>query len=339
MKIAHISSAWIRTPPEKYGGVEVVASGLTEQLVALGHDVTLFATGDSVTQASLWSWYDRPTGSDGSFSPGSEFIQMIEAVKYISRSNFDIVHNHLFSFGCALVGLLPVPTVTTFHRKINTIADLIEYYNKSSVPFVSVSKYQQTLMPQLKWVGNVYNAIKVADFPFEEKKDDYLLFLGSIQEGKGTHLAIAAAKALGHRLIIAGPKHFPRYYAQIAPEIDGQMIEYVGEVNFAQKVELYKKARALLMPINMEESFGMVLIEALACGTPVIAFDRCAASEIVADKEVGFLVKDVDEMVGAIKKIEQISPNDCRKHVERYFDVSVMAQRYIEIYQQMIQSF
>lgn len=343
MKIAHIAPCWGRTPPTMYGGTEAIVSLLTEQLVHLGNDVTLCATGDSITSGKLWSWFMSPTSG---YQFTDEIVHAVKAYNFITENNFDIVHNHTYYVGEALLSLSSVPSLTTFHGAYYSQGVDFHKAFSSTHSYVSISRQQQRLMPQLNWVGNVYNALKVEEFPFEKEKDDYLLFVGNITPWKGPHVAVQVAKLLGRRLKIAGPiqqiqSNAPRdaqsyYEEEIALYVDGTSIEYVGEVNFAQKIELYRYATALLVPIDWEEPFGLVMIEALACGTPVVAYARGAAPEIIDQGCVGFVVHNVDEMVEAVKNIKQISAWACREHVQQHFDAKVMTEQYISIYQRII---
>jgi len=333
MRIAQISTPLARTPPIGYGGTEAIVSYLTEELVALGHDVTLFATGDSVTKAQLWPWDETPVD----YMPPRVISNVIDEVVYtlraakacafIAEESFDIVHNHFI--GPGLLNMLSVPSITTTHILLEP-----EYYRiyAHSHRYVSITHSQRMLAPDLNWVGTVYHGIRVEDFPFDADKDDYLLFIGAINALKCPHIAIQVAQALGMRLKIAGPVLDPVYYQKIAPFIDGHQIEYVGEANFAQKTALYKSAFALLFPLNWEEPFGLVAIEALACGTPVIAFTRGATSETIADGQVGFLVNTVDEMIAAVEKVKSISPHECRNYVKSKFNTRLMARNYIDVY-------
>lgn len=333
MRIAQISTAWLRTPPEKYGAAEQVVSCLTEQLIDLGHEVTLFATGDSTTTGQLWSWYDTPTQSSELID---ELLHVIKAYEYISRSHFDIVHNHTYTVGPALLSLSNSPSITTLHSPRNRKR---MYYNLAFAnehSYVSISQNQQKSMPEINWVGNVYNAINIDDYVLNKEKDDYLLFIGKIAPWKGTHIAIQIARSLGRRLKIAGPPWSPYFEEEIAPSLDDSLIEYVGEVNLAQKVSLYQHAAALLFPIQWEEPFGMVMIEAMACGTPVIAFRRGATSEIVLDGRVGFIVDTIEEMSDATKKLKQIAPQVCRDYVVSHFNARRMAEQYVDIYQKIL---
>jgi glycosyltransferase involved in cell wall biosynthesis len=333
MKIAQISTSWLRTPPEKYGGTEQVVGCLTEQLISLGHDVTLFATGDSITTGKLWSWYDTPTHN---FELVDELLHVSKAYAHISRSDFDIIHNHTYTVGPALFSLFDHPNLTTLHYPRSRRR---MYYNLAFAKencYVSISQNQQKSMPEINWVGNVHNAINIDDYQFREEKDDYLLFIGKVAPWKGAHIAIQVAKFLGRRLKVAGPTWATYFEEEIAPQVDDSLIEYVGEVGLEQKVSLYQRAAAVLVPMQWEEPFGMVMIEALACGTPVIAFRRGAAPEIVTDGEVGFIVDTAEEMSAATRKLKLISPHACREHAVKHFNARLMAERYVDIYQRVL---
>lgn len=340
MKIAQISTCWARTPPTGgYGGIEWIASYLTERLVTMGHDVTLFSTSDSATKARLWSLYDTPRVLSDEVVHIDEIMHVGKAYEYILKSDFDVIHNHNCNMGPILLCASDTPCLTTFHNGLDPLALVLHKSLSKRHNYVSVSRRQRNIASDIQWMSTVYNGINVADFPFEAQKDDYFLFIGGINPSKGPHLAAQAAKALGLRLKIAGPiaPAGRAYYDQeIAPLVDGKRIEYVGEANFAQKVELYRRAAALLVPINWEEPFGLVMIEALACGTPVIAFPKGAAPEIILHGQVGFLVNDMLDMATAIKHIERISPHACREHVELHFSDQLMTERYLKLYERLI---
>jgi glycosyltransferase involved in cell wall biosynthesis len=335
MKIAQISTALRSTPPAKYGAVEALVSYLTEELVAQGHEVTLFATGDSVTKARLWSLNDAPESCDASHPSAKMMnelagaVRLVDACHYIAQSRFDIVHNH-HALGPHVLDLLHTPALTTAH----TLPASYRIFPKNH-PLVSITLRQQELEPGLNWIDNVYYGLRLEDFPFKAAKDDYLLFIGAIAPRKGTHTAIHVARELRMRLKIAGPIADPTYYARLASLIDGELIEYVGEADFAQKTALYKHASALLFPIAWEEPFGLVLIEALACGTPVIAFARGSVPEIIVDGEVGFAVNTLEEMIASVEKVRNISPQQCRDYIASRFDVRIMARRYLHIYERL----
>jgi glycosyltransferase involved in cell wall biosynthesis len=315
-----------------------VVSSLTEQLVALGCDVTLCATGDSITQANLWSWFETPQAD---YQLRDEIVHVAKAYDYLRAADFDLVHNHTYHMGPALLSLSKMPSVTTYHGAYHPADTAFQAAFSPAHRYVSLSRRQQQLLPQLNWIGTVYNAVNPSEFPFEADKEEYLLFVGALLPWKGPHLAIQAAKALKYPLKIVGPVQqedlaMTYYEQEIAPQVDGHLIDYLGEVSFAQKVSLYQHAKALLVPLLWEEPFGMIMIEALACGTPVIAFARGAAPEILIHGRVGYLVKDVNEMILAVERLKYLSPYACREHVERHFDHRCMAQRYLEVYRQVI---
>jgi glycosyltransferase involved in cell wall biosynthesis len=335
MRIAQISTCYHRTPPAGVGGIEWLVSYLTEELVAMGHEVTLFATGDSVTRAGLWSLYETPTGA---YDWADEIEHAAGACEYIAEREFDIVHNHLFSLGLAPLYLCGAPSITTMHIGPHQVWSTVHKAVSKRLQFVSISRKQKERELKLNWIGTVHNGLNVDDFPYDEKKEDYLLFMGRINREKGPHLAIQAARKAGRRLKLAGPIDLPITYfeEQIAPMIDGTSVEYVGEVDFDQKVDLYRRATALVAPTTAEESFGMVFVEAMSCGTPVITFAIGAAPEIILHGETGYLVTDMAEFVDAIRKLDRISAQACREHVERTFSSRVMAQRYMEIYEKVL---
>lgn len=340
MRIAQISTCWRRTPPEGSGGIENVVSTLTEQLVALGHDVTLFATGDSRTSARLWSCFDKPKRFDGW---ADEIEHVGKAYRHIAEGGFDVVHNHNFGLGLVSLYLSDVPCVTTIHIRPTQIWPVLHKIVARRHHFVSVSQSQQAFDPKPNWVASVHNGINVDDFPYGEEKDDYLLYIGRINAEKSPHLAILAATQAKRRLKLAGSIDVPlgqtssEYFdRQIAPYVDGEMVEYLGEVGFEQKAELYKSAAAVLFPTQIDEPFGMVLVEALACGTPVIAFPRGAATEIVKHGEVGFLVGSPEEFLRAVGQVGRISPAQCREYAKANFDARLMAERYVSVYEKVL---
>jgi glycosyltransferase involved in cell wall biosynthesis len=233
-----------------------------------------------------------------------------------------------------------VPMLSTMHCLITTDTKFIwdrypGYYN-------TISMSQRRNMPPLAnghFVGVVYNAIDVRSFPYDERKDDYLLFLSRISVDKMPHLAVEVARRTGHRLIIAGKvdrvdEHY--FNTVLAPLIDGKQVQFMGEADARLKRELYRKAHCLVLPLCWEEPFGLVMIEAMACGTPVVSFGRGSVPEVVVDGETGYIVNDVDEMVDAVRRVDRISPRRCRRHVEDNFDAPIMANRYLQAYQRII---
>lgn len=335
MRIAQISPMCFDTPPKDggYGGTEWVVGLLTAHLVEQGHDVVLFATGTSKTPANLQYWFEEPIAQG--FHINHEILHVTKAYEYIRSHDFDIVHNHTYSMGPALLSLVDCPSLTTVHLTTEQVGEF--YSALPSHRFAAISERQRQIAPEVNWAGMVYNGIRVADFASAAPKEDYLLFLSTLVPWKGPQVAIRIAKRLGRRLKIAGPIYDQAWFDQeIAPHIDGEMIEYHGPVNFQQKVALYTGAAAFLFPIDWEEPFGLVMIESLACGTPVIAFACGAAPEVIPTGEVGWIVKNEDEMAAAVEQVESIAPETCRAHVATHFSSQLMTQRYIRLYEEIM---
>jgi glycosyltransferase involved in cell wall biosynthesis len=339
MRILQIAPLAERVPPLLYGGTEAVVSLLADGLVRAGHEVVLWASGDSCTLAELRSVYLHGLRLDPAvIDPHPyEWVHAVEAMK--DAQDFDIIHNHDGERVMALAGLVDVPMLTTIHCPVNPDTKFV--WERYRGFFNTISQAELAATPPLegpRFVGVVYNAVDVASFPFRADKEDYLLFIGKVGLEKGTHLAVEVARRLGMRLIIAGKvEGWDRPYFQetIEPYIDGKQIQFLGEVGH-EKRELYANARCLLVPICWEEPFGLVMPEAMACGTPVIAFNRGSAPELVVDGETGYIVRDVDEMAKAVGRLDRLDPYRCRQHVEDNFDAPIMVQRYLEVYQDIL---
>ena len=340
MKILQVAPLWERVPPPGYGGTEAVVSVLTDALVRAGHDVTLWASGDSLTLAELRSVYPRSLRTAKGVKDGTPYDWVHVTAAVADGEEFDIIHNHAGEPVMALAGLVNVPMLTTMHCLITSDTRIVwqhysGYYN-------TVSRAQFSTVPPLErpqHAGVVCNAVDVASFPFSTQKDDYLLCLNRVAPEKGTHLAIEAARRAGRKLIIAGKvDHVDRdyYEAAVKPRVDGRDVMFLGEADQRTKRELYARAACVLMPICWEEPFGLVMVEAMACGTPVIAFARGAAPELIVDGETGFVVRDVDSMVEALWKIDAIEPIRCRQHVEANFDIPVMVEGYLRRYREIV---
>ncbi len=336
MRIAQISTPHERTPPERYGGTERIVFLLTEKLRAWGHEVTLFATGDSQTTADLHAFFPhaiRPYDLRG---------ELIHAVEMLKRADeFDIIHNHL-------EGVLPFsqfikrPLVTTIHGLSHTYPYFLPYFNYfRDGNYVALSQYHRNSFPQLRHVWVVNNSLQPEEFPFLDQKEDFLLFIGYFSPHKGADIAIDIARRSGQKLmIIAKPPHpgLQEYYeSKIAPFIDGEQICYLGEMGEERK-DFISRAKCLLFPTRGDEPFGLVLIEAMACGTPVVAYNDAAVPEIVLDGITGFVVNDFEGMIKAIDDVGRIDPQSCRQHVIRNFNIDLMVERYLEVYQQIIKN-
>jgi glycosyltransferase involved in cell wall biosynthesis len=327
----------IGTPPAD-GGPAAIVSLLTEELVKLGHDVTLFAAGDSQTTAKLRAIVPAALRSNPTIEDPNPYEWTNAVLAIRQAGQFDIIHNHAGEIPMLLSNLTQTPMLTTCHGPLipdrNVMWDNYQgYYN-------TISKSAKLCMPDRHYLGVVYNAIDVHSFPFCQEKEDYLLFLSRMSEQKGPHRAIEVARRLGRKLILAwkiDPYWDGDFFERVVmPEIDGRQIIFVGEANASQKRELYRKAACLLLPITWDEPFGLVMVEAMACGTPVIAFNRGSVQEVIAHGKTGFIVEDVDEMAEQVTKLDNIDSRDCRDHVLANFHAERMVQDYLAMYRNVL---
>lgn len=337
MRIGMISPLEFRLPPIAYGGTEQVVSLLTEELIRRGHSVTLFAAGDSITNAELvpGSPYGlRDTDRD------KNVLNMLNVVACMGRAeDFDVIHNHVPLEGMPLAGLVETPVLTTFHGGF--AGDWITLYNKYEGWYNTISRSAASLLElHERFVGVIYNAIDVDSYPFRTgAHEDFALFLSRISHEKGPDIAIEVARRVGCRLVIAGNVDEPDrkfFESRVMPHVDGDQIQYVGEADAEMKRDLYSRARLLLAPITWEEPFGLFLAEAMACGTPVIAFNRGAVPEVIEDGVTGYIVEDVEAMVDATQRIDRIDPARCRQRVQDRFNVARMADDYQAAYGEII---
>jgi glycosyltransferase involved in cell wall biosynthesis len=358
MKIAHIAPPWIAIPPKNYGGTEIVIYNLVEEQVAQGHDVTLLAPGDAKTSARLVSFFPQSLIDSGVPWQGhlKGYYHLHKSMDYIKEHSFDIVHTHLSSsadmYIFPLMAQVTTPHVTTLHSRFpfdrvqSWTGDADNYFMEwmSSVPMIAISESARNEVTHpLNFIGIVHHGLPMKQFqPAVEQPEDFFVWLGRLFPEKGAHLAIEAAREAGVPLILAGTvdTHMPesvRYFEEvIKPQIDDQQVKYIGPVGMEQKIDLLSRARGFLNPIQWEEPFGMVMIEAMAVGCPVIAFARGAASEIVVHRKTGFLVHDVHEMIQFIPKVQHLDRAAIRAHVERNFSVRAMAEKYVKLYKKVI---
>jgi len=310
---------------------------LTEELVKRGHDVTLFASGDAVTNAKLVSICPN-------FLRGSDrdagILTMLNVVTCLEQADkFDIIHNHTCFEGLATAGLIKTPMITTLHGDLK--GDWLELFNHYKGWYNTISRSAKSLLPDKeRFTGVIYNSIDVSSYPFNDSgREPTLLFLSRISYEKGPHLAIEAAKRSHRNLIIAGNVHpvDEEYFrTMVMPGVDGEQIKYVGEADYRRKRELLAQAYCLLAPITWPEPFGLFFVEAMACGTPVVVFDKGSAPEVVSHGETGFVVNTMNEMVDAIDNVYQIDRKRCRKHVEERFDVPRMVDDYLAAYKRVL---
>ena len=344
MKIAVLAPFEEPVPPKKYGGTELVVYNLVEELVAIGHDVTLIASGDSTTTARLVPGVHRAIrvltkARNPQTRMALNYQGLANALTTIVTGDFDILHNH---YGWPLLmfeELLNCPVVTTLH---GTLADPTEqemYTRHSETPYISISDSQRRHGPHLNYVGTVYNGIQVERFKFNDQPKDYLAFLGRISPQKGPEYAIEIAKKTNQQLIIAAkidPVDIGYYEQVVEPLIDGEQISFIGEVDHDGKVELLRNAKALISPLQWDEPFGIVNTEALACGTPVITINRGSMPEIIVDGKVGYLCSNIDEMIDRVADIASINRQACRDHAEQHFTARGMAEQYLGIYESLV---
>ncbi|XOB41920.1 MAG: glycosyltransferase family 4 protein [Candidatus Nealsonbacteria bacterium] len=355
LKIAQLSTPFVNVPPKTYGGTELVVYNLTEELVKRGHKVTLFATKNSKTSAKLKYAFKKALGlgmTEGLLSELAKKLSWAHALPsfyhailpFEKASDFDIIHNHFHYYGLFFSSLIKTPTLTTYHGDLSTAEKspieklILEKYKKNLWTAVSKSQKKHT-KTKLNFLKVIHHGIPIEKFPFSRKHQNYLAWLGRITEKKGIVEAIKVVKITKNKLIIAGtinPRDKEFFKKEVKPKIDNKLIFYVGPANHQKKVKLLKKAKALLYPISWEEPFGLVMIEAQACGCPVIAFDKGSVPEIVKNGKTGFIVKNANEMVKAIKKIDQIDRRECRKHVEKNFTIEKMVDEYEKVYYKIL---
>lgn len=341
LRIAQIAPLWFSIPPKKYGGTERIISFLSEGLTKKGHQVTLFATGDSKTKAKLVAPIEKgiiPSGGNWSNFWWNPFCH---SMAFERADEFDIIHCHWGIMGAYFQRFVKTPVVHTMHN-IPPSHDkkwrIFDYYRKDlNLVFISHSERRNAKFRSKKtWV--IYNGINVNEFKLNVKPKDHFVWVARITAVKGPENAIKIAQKAGIKLLLAGqiqPQHKKYFKEKIKPHLNNQ-IQYVGELTQKELVKFYGEARACLYPIEWEEPFGLVMAESMACGTPVIAFNQGSVPELIKDGETGFIVKDIEEAVRAVKKIDQIDRRMCRKRVEENFSVQKMVDEYEKLYYEII---
>jgi glycosyltransferase involved in cell wall biosynthesis len=337
MRIAHVGPVATTIPPPKSGSVETMTSLLTEKLVARGHEVTLFATGDSTTTAKLCAIFPHGYWHDEHMWPW-ELYEMLNLSAAVERAGqFDIIHYEAayYPMSLAFARLCPIPIVQTLHHSPSA-AEVRLWSRYPEAPFVAISREQGRLLAGLNVVDTVLHGIDTDNFTFRKKPDDYLLFLGRFTEGKGVLQAIEIARRVKMRLILAAADE--QYYREkVAPHVDGRQIIYFGEADFDAKVKLFGGARALLYPIQAREPFGLVLAEAMACGTPVAALDRGAVREVVDDGVTGLVFDDLEQMVHHLPRVFELNRTRVREHAVARFGLDRMVRGYEAVYLRLIE--
>jgi glycosyltransferase involved in cell wall biosynthesis len=328
-RIAVLSPVAWRTPPRQYGAWETVAGNITEGLVARGWDVTLFATGDSITKACLHAVVAHGYEEDRAMDPKvAEYLHISELFEH--AAGFDLIHSHYDFMALSYTRLVKTPVLTTIHGFSSPqIMPVYEKYRDGY--FVSISDSDRA--PAMNYLATVYNGIELALYPFQERAGEHLLFLGRIHPDKGVHLAIEVAQRSGRPLLIAGIIQDRTYFReQVEPQLTAN-VRYIGPVDVAGKNALFAQALALLHMNTIPERFGLVLAEANAAGVPVIAMDLGSCREVIEDGQTGFLVNNVDEAVRALERLGGIERNACRRRVQVRFSVETMVKAYERVYQ------
>ncbi|MEO1372861.1 MAG: glycosyltransferase family 4 protein [Cyanobacteria bacterium J06635_10] len=339
MRIAQVAPLRERVPPPSYGGIELVVSHLTDELIRRGHEVTLFASGDSLTDAKLEAVCEKALRLDPNVSNYDAYELLELSQVYQRAAEFDLIHSHLGVLTLASAGLVTTPTIHTLHNSFNPDTAKI-YTHHYKQPYVSISDAQRKI--DLNYIGTVYNGIDETSYPFivEPENPPYLAFLGRFSPEKGPHHAISIAKQTGWCLKMAGKidevdvKFFEQ---EIAPHIDGKQIQYLGEVTHDEKAELLGNAVITLFPITWQEPFGLVMIESMATGTPVIAINMGSVPEVVNHGVTGFVAQSYEQMASMIPEALKLSRYSCRKYVEERFTVSKMVDGYEALYRKILE--
>jgi glycosyltransferase involved in cell wall biosynthesis len=335
MRIAQVAPLFESVPPKLYGGTERIVSYLTEELVAQGHQVTLFASGDSVTRATLEAMCPTACRLDKACRDAFAYhILMLERVAQ-KASEFDVVHFHIDYLHFPLTRRMQTPSVSTLHGRLD-LPELKPLYNEfRDSPVISISDAQRKPLPQAKWVSTIYHGVPRNLYELRENHQGYLAFIGRVSPEKGVDDAINIARQAGIPLKIAakvdtGDRRF--YESRIKPLLEGGGVEFIGEISEKEKNAFLGGALGLLFPINWPEPFGLAMIESMACGTPVISYPRGSVPEVIDEGVTGFIVKDLSEAVEATRKLASFNRTQCRKRFEERFTASRMANDYLKTY-------
>src|SRR4051794_34700153 len=342
MKIAILSPVWFPVPPTGYGGIEWVVSLLADGLADAGHDVTLFASGDSHTRAKLAFVYEIAPSAD----IGRAQVEIHHALSCFERADeFDVINDHSGPPAAVIGGAVKTPTLHTVHGPL--LGDAGELYEQVArvsprTGLISISMNQRAPHPELPWVANIPNALDFSFYPVQPRRGDYFLFLGRMNPEKGAHRAVAVAMEAGVPLKLAGKKREPAeevyFHEYVEPHLREGEIEYLGEVSHGEKVELLQDARATLFPVDWEEPFGLVMIESMACGTPVIATRRGAVPEVIEHGRSGIIVDDYRDMVRVLEQVDELEPLELRRAAEERFSKGRMVADYVAAFESAVAS-
>lgn len=341
MRIAQVAPLYERVPPRYYGGTERIVAYLTEELIKQGHQLTLFASGDSLTRGHLISPCIHSLRLDSRCEDrlAYHFLQLEQVFQ--NAAAFDIIHFHIAYLHYPLSRRIGVPHLTTLHGRLD-LPDLIPLYREfSDVPVTSISNSQRTPLPWINWQGTVYHGIPTDLYKFKKSSGDYLVFLGRVSPEKRVDRAIEIAKLAKMKLKIAAKldtSDRPYMDAAIRPLLDHPLVEFIGEIGDQEKADLLGNAYALLFPIDWVEPFGLVMIEAMACGTPVVAFRRGSVPEIIDDGVTGFIVNDIEGSLQALDQINDFDRERCRKVFEERFSTARMVKDYVKVYDRLLEA-
>ncbi len=333
MQVAQIAPPWIPIPPRDYGGTELMVANLVRGLTAQGVEVTLFGARDSTLEIPCLGPYDRAFWPPDKFS---ENLHLSYAFEHLQNNPCEVIHSHLENAaGFWKLAGVKASLVLTLHTPLTPVkCDYLKRFPEAVV--VAASEFQYRQLSGHPGRHLIRHGLEVAEYPFQVEKEDFFLFLGRIYPDKGLHTAIRAARELNRRLVVAGPVFSPDqpyFDAIIKRELKGEAIVHVGPVDFPRKVDLLKRARALVSPLEVDEAFGLVMLEAMACGTPVAAYNRGAVPEVVRHEETGFVVHGYQELLSALQRVGEINPEHCRKRVALHFSREAMVRGYLKLYQ------
>ncbi|MDJ1183692.1 glycosyltransferase family 4 protein [Roseofilum casamattae] len=341
MKIAQLAPLWESVPPLGYGGTELIVNLLTDELVRRGHDVTLFATGDSQTLARLEPGCEKALRPLGILPAEYGVYEQMQLSKVFAQAQeFDIIHSHMDYTALPYARFSPTPVVHTLHNIWTSVTEQIFIQHRHN-NFISISQAQRRPELGINYIATVYNAIATESFAFYPTPDDppYLAFLGQMSEDKGPHLAIEIAKRSGLPLKMAGKVDFISeefFQREVAPHIDGKQVQFLGEADHQMKNQLMGRAIATLFPITWKEPFGLVTIESMVSGTPVIGISKGSVPEVIADGQTGFVCNNVDECIAALPKVSQLDRQFCRSYVENTFSIKRMVDGYEAAYAELL---
>ncbi len=340
MKIAQVAPLWERVPPKLYGGTERIVSYITEELVRMGHEVTLFASGDSDTAARLEAVCPQALRlNTGIFNRDAPML-MLQERSLGAEGDFDVIHSHLDFLGFPLARRNPRPVVTTLHGRLD-LPELQPVFREfADMPLVSISDAQRRPLPWANWQATIHHGLPAHLYTYHSQPRGYLAFLGRISPEKRPDHAIEVAKRTGLPLRIAAkvdPADLQYYRSEIEPLLDHPLIEFIGEISDAEKNDFVGNALALVCPYDWPEPFGLVLIEALACGTPVLAYRRGSIPEIIEHGTTGFVSENLTEMVDAVERIKEIDRQQCRAFFDQRFTADRMARDYVALYERIIE--